>query len=210
MKVVVLAGGKGERIGGEKPLKPFLGKPLAYWVFEIAKKVELPVYFSVKNKDQAQKITEALVALGVSQKDFTFIYDKNPKIEGPISGIWSGVSAFNEGSVLFLAVDQPLVELSFLKFLTSLSEIFCHGFVLLSQGQEKIKPFPGVYPVWLKDEIETFFTMSPKYSLFRFFNHLMNKGRVLILKDSLVNPKNFINLNTLEDLKEAERCFCQR
>lgn len=103
MKVVVLAGGKGERIGGEKPLKPFLGKPLAYWVFEIAKKVELPVYFSVKNKDQAQKITEALVALGVSQKDFTFIYDKNPKIEGPISGIWSGVSAFNEGSVLFFS-----------------------------------------------------------------------------------------------------------
>ncbi|MDK2861726.1 MAG: molybdenum cofactor guanylyltransferase, partial [Thermodesulfobacterium sp.] len=89
MKVVVLAGGKGERIGGDKPLKTFLGKPLAYWVFNLAKKINLPVYFSVKNTDQAQKIAEVLQRLNVPLQTIDFILDKHPELEGPISGIWS-------------------------------------------------------------------------------------------------------------------------
>lgn len=210
MKVIVLAGGKGERIGGDKPLKTFLGKPLAYWVFNIAKKINLPVYFSVKNTDQAQKIAEVLQRLNVPLQTIDFILDKHPELEGPISGIWSVVSKFKNETILFLAIDQPLVEPEFLNWLISLSEVFCHSFVILSKGEDKIKPFPGIYPGWLNEEIEIFIKISPKYSLFRLFNYLIDKGRVLTLEDSYINPRNFLNLNTLEDIKEAEKCFYLR
>lgn len=212
MKSVILAGGKGTRIGGEKPIKLLCEKPLIYWVFQKLKCLSSPVFISVKNEIQQRKIKKVLLQEKIQSKEICFIKDIYPEVEGPISGIISALKIFPEKeSLLIVAVDQPLIELKFLKYLENLSYIFCNRFLIVSKDEEKIKPFPGVYPCILRKEIETFLFTSSKKSLFRLFQYLKNHQCILsIKKDAKINEENFININTLEELKVVEKCFFKK
>lgn len=204
VKVLILAGGKGERIGGKKYLKPLLGKPLIYWVFEKAKEVSNFLYISVRDEQQKSEITEILQE-NFNHLPVSFVIDRFKEIEGPISGIISGLLEIDSEALLILAVDQPFVEVDFLLRLIELANIFCNGFVILSQGKEKIRPFPGIYPRWLKDELSFLIDSPRSYSLFKLFQRLKHKNLVLTLDESFVSFLNFININTQKDLKEAEK-----
>lgn len=203
IKSLILAGGKGERIGGRKYLKPFLGKPLICWVFEKAKLFSNPVYISVRDEEQQGEITWILQK-NLDTEAFYFIKDIFKEIEGPISGILSSLLEIDSEAFLIFAVDQPLVETDFISKLIELNEVFCNGFVILSQGKEKIRPFPGIYPSWLKGELSFLIESPHSYSLFRLFQLLQAKNLVLTIRDDSVSPLNFVNINTEEDLKKAE------
>ena len=210
MKTVILAGGEGRRIGGNKPLKPLFGKPLIYWVFKKASIMGLPVGISVKTKEQEELIKKALLQEGVPSSSFFFIKDVNPELMGPISGIFSALKFFkDEDPLLILAVDQPFLNIETLWYLKTLSEIFCHKFLIVHQGKEKIHPFPGIYPAFLKAELEFFLKHSSKRSLFRLFMYLQKKNLVLFVNNDKMYSENFININTLQTLKEMEECVYQ-
>ncbi len=210
MKPVILAGGKGERIGGKKPLKLLLGKPLIYWVFNKAKLIDIPVYISVKNREQEEEIKTVLLKENIKPTEFIFIKDLYPNLEGPISGIFSALKIIQDNEpLLILAVDQPFIDLENIYYFKTLSEIFCHNFLIVTKGEEKIRPFPGIYPLSLKSEIEIFINTFTKRSLFRFFNYLKEKNLVLFIINVKIKNKSFININTWEDLKKAEKCFYQ-
>jgi len=213
LKVLILAGGKGTRIGGKKALKPLLGKPLIYWVFQKIKNLSSPVYISVKTEQQEKEIKKALIKEGVKIGEIVFIKDFYPEIEGPLSGIFSALKIFSENeTLLVLTVDQPLINEETLHYLNILSYIFCHKFLIVSKEEEKkIRPFPSIYPCSLKKEIEKFLFSSPKKSLFRLFQYLDTNQAILFIKNNnKISPENFININTLEDLKRVEKCFSQK
>ncbi len=210
MKPVILAGGKGERIGGDKPLIKLLNRPLICWIFEKAKRINLPVYISVKNKFQEENIRAILLREHKNPKDIIFVKDILKDLGGPIAGIISVMKSINtEEPLLILAVDQPFVEVEALKYMWSLSEIFCNNFLIVPKGKGKIRPFPGIYPSSLSSEIENFIKISQRTSLFRLFNYLKAKNLVLFLVNGKIKETNFININTPEDLREAEKCFYQ-
>jgi len=212
LKLLILAGGKGSRLGGKKAIIPFFGKPLIYWVFKNLKDLSSPIYISVKNETQEEEIKKELIKEKVEFDEMIFIKDLYPEIEGPLSGIISALKLFSEESAfLVAAVDQPLISKNFLNYLDLLSYIFCNQFVIVSKGREKINPFPGVYPCSLKGEMETFLFNSPKKSLFRFFQYLTTNQRIFFIEnDQKIETETFININTLEDLKRAEICFSQK
>lgn len=212
MKTLILAGGKGSRLGGKKATKLLLNKPLIYWVFQKVKSFSFPVYISIKSETQKKEIKEVLIKEKVKPDEIVFIKDLYPEIEGPLSGIISALKRFSEEeSVLVVAVDQPLIDKEFLNYLKTLSYIFCNRFLIVSKGKEKIRPFPGVYPCSLRRDIENFLLNSPKRSLFRLFQYLSFKQSILFLKkDDKIIEKNFININTFEDLKLVEECFFQK
>lgn len=212
MKVVILAGGKGTRIGGKKALVTFLGKPLIYWVFQKVKEFSFPVYISVKNEEQAREIEYALIKENIKKREFFFIKDLIPEIEGPLSGIFSAVNFLPKNEItLFTAVDQPLIKRELIKYLLTISYIFCDKFVITIKDKDKILPFPSIYPCYLGNEIKDFIFSSPKRSLFRFFYYLKSKEAILFIYNNVkINSENFININTLEELKKLEQCFSQR
>ncbi|MCD6489564.1 MAG: molybdenum cofactor guanylyltransferase [Thermodesulfobacterium sp.] len=212
MKSLILAGGKGTRIGGKKAIKLLCKKPLIYWIFQKLKSLFSPVFISVKNEIQEKEIKEILTKEKIKPEEIIFIKDFYPEIEGPLSGIVSALKIFSkEETLLVVAVDQPLIEVSFLNYLSTLSYIFCHKFLIVSKSEERIKPFPGVYPCSLRREIETFLLTSPKKSLFRLFQYLYNNQSILLIeKNDKIDKRNFININTLEELKKVEKCFFQK
>lgn len=212
MKTLILAGGKGSRLGGKKATQILLKKPLIYWVFQKLKDLFSPIYISVKDKTQETEIVEALIKEKIKLDEIIFIKDLYPEIEGPLSGIVSALKTFSEKeALLVVAVDQPLIKKEFLEYLCNLSYIFCNNFLIVNKGKEKIRPFPGVYPCSLKEEIENFLLNSPKKSLFRLFQHLASKNQILFIeKNDKINYENFININTFEDLKKVEECFSQK
>jgi len=213
LKAVILAGGKGERIGGNKPLVSLNGKPLIYWTLQNISSLFPEVFISVKTAEQKEKIQQALVNYNLRIKDEFFILDKDPRLMGPVSGIFSAMDFFyvkkqEKTVLLIMAVDQPFIPSSFLKKLISLSSIF-FNFAIVRKTFDKINPFPGIYPCSLKEELEIFIKNSPKKSLFRFFIFLKKRNQVLFLEDCVKINENkaFLNINTPEDLKIAEKCF---
>jgi len=211
LKVGILAGGKGKRIGGNKPLKVLGNKPMVYWVVQTLKKLSVPIYISVKDNSQAIKIKRELINNGIKEREFIFIYDKYPEISGPISGIVSLLECTMQDNGIFLisAVDQPLINIQFISYLLDLSNIFCHKFVIVNKTREKIHPFPGIYPFYLKNLVEHFLNKCKKRSLYRFFMKLKDKNSILFLNESNPNIsiKNLININTLETLRMVEDVF---
>ncbi len=212
MKPLILAGGKGNRLGGKKATVLLLEKPLIYWVFQKLKNFSSPVYISVKNKIQEDEIKRELIKEKIKIDEMVFIRDLYPEIEGPLCGIISALKLFPEKEAfLVVAVDQPLINKSFLEYLSTLSYIFCNQFLIVCKGEGKIRPFPGVYPCSLKEEIENFLLTSPKRSLFRLFQYLNANQKILFIKkDDKIGYENFININTPEELKRVELCFSQK
>ena len=212
MRCAILAGGEGRRIGGDKPLKLLTGYPLIYiCVKKLLEVFTPPVLISVKNKNQAEKIAEVLKERGIKGEVFSFVFDEFPEVWGPVSGIFSVLKHLkNEyDSVLITAVDQPLIKKNYLKYLVNLKNIFCNSFLIVARDEEKIYPFPGIYPVWLEDEMLSFIKFSVKKSLFRLFINLEKKGMILFIKKDKEIEENFININTERRLKELESCFFQ-
>lgn len=212
MKALILAGGKGSRLGGKKAITSLFEKPLIYWVFQKIRGFSSYVYISVKNEIQEKEIKGALIKEGVKLDEIVFIKDLYPEIEGPLSGIVSALKRFSEEeSILVVAVDQPLIDKEFLNYLKTFTYIFCNRFLIVSKGKGKIRPFPGIYPCSLRKDIEDFLFNSPKKSLFRLFQYLSSKQSILFLKkDDKIIEENFININTFQDLKLVEECFSQR
>jgi len=210
IRVGVLAGGEGRRMGGDKPLKVIGKKPMVYWVVKTLRCISLPVYISVKTSHQAEKIKTELVNSGVKGEEFVFVFDRYPEIPGPISGIVSLLSREDgQGCFLISAVDQPLLDLRFLNYLSVLSNIFCHRFVIVTKTKEKIHPFPGIYPTYLKDLVEHFLKTCKKRSLYRLFMELKSIGAVFFLNESNPNMSNtsLLNINTPETLRMVEDVF---
>ncbi|MFN3406311.1 MAG: molybdenum cofactor guanylyltransferase [Caldimicrobium sp.] len=208
---LILAGGKGERIGGKKPLKTLAGEPLIYWALYPYYKLNLPLWISVRSEEQKREISNTLAALGVSPSSLVFVLD-HPRYEGlgPLSGLYAAMEN-TKAQTLFVvsAVDQPFISKEIIAYLLSLGEIF-FSFSIVFKGKNSLEPFPGVYPSVLLPEVQIFLNTQKKKSIKGFLNHCLTKN-LLFISDFWskidYNGLLFKNINTLEDLREAEECF---
>ncbi len=208
IKPVILAGGEGIRIKQYKPLVQFLGKPLFLWVYLNLKKLFPVIYISFKTEVQKKSLKELLSFYKINSNSVAFIQDIKVELKGPISGIISAMHFFSpEDKLLILAVDQPLIHLDLLLFLQKVS-FWYPSHILVFQKEEHIEPFPGIYPCVLKKDLEEFIKISEKKSLYKMFQFFLQKGSILLLKNwNKIDPKgkSFININTLEQLKNLEK-----
>ncbi|MDX1332994.1 MAG: NTP transferase domain-containing protein [Robiginitalea sp.] len=102
---LVLAGGKSTRMGRDKGLLSYHGKPQREYLYEQLRPLCREVYLSVR-PEQKDSVPEG----------FAYIADEN-KYKGPLNGLLSAHHAHPDAAWLVVACDLPLIDRRVLEFL---------------------------------------------------------------------------------------------
>lgn len=211
---LILAGGKGKRIGGNKPLKFLAGKPLLYWALKPYLQLKLPILISLSSEEQKEILKAYLKELSGVTRDIKFVFDdKNFKDLGPLSGLYAALNFLEvEALLLVSAVDQPLIKIDLLRYLwEEFAKINPPALVFENEGE--LEPLPGAYHTSLLPELKSFLTLSPRKS-FKAFLAFLQKKDLLATSDFWykIDPKgeSFSNINDLKELTKIEKCFSQK
>jgi molybdenum cofactor guanylyltransferase len=108
----VLAGGQSSRMGQDKALLPFAGRPLITHALSILREAGLPASIAGANAQG----NGALAAFA------PIIEDSQPSL-GPLAGICSALAAVATRYVVFLPVDLPLLPQSLIAYMLHHAEI---------------------------------------------------------------------------------------
>jgi len=202
----VLAGGRSSRMGRDKALLEFAGRPLVAHALSIFAEAGFPAM-----------IAGALSSARASLQDFApIVEDASPGL-GPLSGICAALSIVSARYAVFLQVDLPLLPPSLLVYLLRRARITGSAVTVFS-----VSGFTQTFPAVLdraalsalQDELD-----ARRYACFSAFQAaaaaagqsvsgvavelLAQTGEVF---DPLGLPpiRWFMNLNTPEDLGRAE------
>jgi|UniRef100_A0A7C5EMY4 molybdopterin-guanine dinucleotide biosynthesis protein A len=183
----ILAGGRSRRLGWDKATLLLGGKPLAHWVAEQLAPLT-SVLWLVTNTPLPH------VALGLP-----LLTDLVPD-QGPLGGLRTALFFSRTSWVLAVSVDNPFLPEELLIALTEQATKTTRPAVLYRSDQG-LEPFPGLYHVRL---------------LQRLGDYLQNRRHVRPFLETL-RPREiplpmttpFFNINTPEDLRQAEKWLTQ-
>lgn len=175
---VVMAGGKSSRMGSDKGLVEFDGKPLVQYAIDSLKSVCDNVLISTRNP-------------AYSQFGLPLIADEIPDC-GPIGGIYSALKASTTDQILVLACDMPFVTSETLLKLLAQNNCFeC----IVPRVAGKLEPLCSIYLKSLLCVIER----NIRNGNFALNQLIMESNYCLIDFDEIV--ADFKNFNTLDDIK---------
>jgi molybdopterin-guanine dinucleotide biosynthesis protein A len=103
LSLAVLAGGKSERMGQDKALKPFLGRPLIERVLERLSGLAQEVIVTTNRPDQ-------YAFLGLP------LYPDLLPDRGPLGGLYSSISAVHLPLMAAVACDMPFASLAIFEY----------------------------------------------------------------------------------------------
>lgn len=138
--VLLLAGGRGQRMGGrDKGLLHWRGRPLIAWMHEKVRPLSDDLIISCnRNPDAYAAYADRLVS------------DDDSDYQGPLAGIRAGLANARHPQLLVLPCDAPLVDRALLDGL--LARAGKHP-VVVRQGQYW-EPLLCLLPTHLKDDLE--------------------------------------------------------
>lgn len=186
--IIILAGGRGRRLGGNKALLPFLGKPL---IDHLIKRVE--------NLTDEILIVADEPRLPSLDHRAKWVIDLFPGW-GPLGGIYSGLSVSRNQWAFAFGCDMPFIQPSLLKFMFSISKGF-QAVVPVIEG--KLQPLHALYSkscleVFRGDLEKGFLKLTKTLSLLKVKHLTQEEARVY--DPSLVS---FFNINSRADLEKA-------
>lgn len=187
LAVVILAGGEGKRIGGDKPLRLLAGKRLIDHVVEVARSWSDVLAVAVREPAQAGEI------------DVPRIID-DPSIEGPLGGLGTALRYARESECEFLLTipaDMPFLPAELGRRLAA--EIAGAGAAIAASGGA-LHPVCGLWSVGALDALADYLATGRR-SL-RGFAEVVGL-RAVEWPVEPVDP--FFNINSPEDLAAAER-----
>jgi molybdopterin-guanine dinucleotide biosynthesis protein A len=199
---IVLAGGKGNRIGGDKPLIRLGGKELILHVCEVVEKVSDKLVVVV-NRSEDIELYEPILPKGVEvTKDIG-------GGGGPLVGACSGLRRMRSEYALILPCDTPFVSIPVLMYLAERSKGYDAAVPRWSNGYTE--PLHSVYRVEAsiracrETMAESNFRISGMISRLR--TRFVPVEEVRKLDPELLT---FFNVNSQEDLKKAEEILESR
>ena len=141
MKTIILAGGQSRRMGQNKSLMKLEGIRLIDRIIHECMPISEKVIL-VSNHDLADIPEEVLM-----------VADFPPfKGEGPLAGIWTGLTLAKEGTCLVVACDMPFISKSFArKFEKMMLEKKVDAVIPVIAG--RMHPLFAVYHTRIKDQI---------------------------------------------------------
>ncbi|MCX7288929.1 MAG: molybdenum cofactor guanylyltransferase [Rhodobacterales bacterium] len=184
---VILAGGQARRMGGaDKALLPLAGRPLVAHVLDRL----------------TPQVAQVLVSANGDATRFAgwgckVVADARP--QGPLSGILAGMGTaalLGATHVISTPVDTPFLPDDLVQRLVSAALASSSG-LALARTTDGIQPATAIWPVSLAPAL-TAFLASGEAKVTRFTD-----AHQAALAD-FTDPRAFMNLNTPEDLAEAE------
>ncbi|HLO18895.1 MAG TPA: molybdenum cofactor guanylyltransferase [Sphingomicrobium sp.] len=185
--VVIFAGGKGNRVGGDKPLRKLRGERLIDHALRQARNWSKMVAVSVRDPGQVQPTDALLLA-------------DEPGIEGPLGGLISALRFGKERGCVFvltIAVDMPLLPFD---LLTRLSDAIGGYACTIASSGGHVHPVCALWRTESLRQIEEY-VATGKRSI-RGFAELIGFDAVE-WPTELSDP--FFNINTAADLARAEQ-----
>ncbi len=192
LTVVIQAGGQSTRMGENKALKPFLGRPLIQRVV-----------------DRLAPIADELLVTTNEPADLAFlrlplIPDLKPG-RGALGGLYTALASAHEDFVAVVACDMPFASAALITASTQILEQEAAD-VVIARTAEGFEPMHAVYrrstclPA-IQEAIE-----ADQWRVISWFPKIQVRT---LTEDELArhDPEGiaFLNLNTPEEFKEAER-----
>ena len=182
---IVLSGGKSSRMGSDKGLKMFKGKPLVDYAIEALEPYCGNILLSTNNPENYAKYRLPIVVDEI-------------KSIGPMGGIYSCLKKSSRKINIFLSCDMPFVDSKLIKFLLENIEADIDALVPVHDGN-KVEPLCAYYNLGLLSSLEMF-VETKNYKLMDFLDSI--NAKKLRMEDwSAYNHMYFNNFNTPEDIK---------
>ena len=191
--VIILAGGKGRRLGREKAKVELDGASL----LERAIKRLAPLSNEVVIVKAPKQI---LPPLNIPDQQLVIVTDVLPE-KGPLIGIYSGLKASRASKSFVVACDMPFVNLDIARYLISKSA----GYeITIPASDGYIEPLHAVYS---KDCLEKAKSMIES-GIFN-ISYLVNNSKVKHVNKSEMdhldtNRLTYFNINTADDYNKAK------
>ncbi|UCG69860.1 MAG: molybdenum cofactor guanylyltransferase [Thermoplasmata archaeon] len=195
---VILAGGKSTRMGIDKCIILFHGKPLIYWPYSILKNVTEELIISVSCNEETTPLKEYF------GQNVEIVTDEIPDL-GPISGILSSFTQVKGEYVALSPCDSPLIK----------SELYQRLFDK-ANGADGAVPLIGSY--W-----EPLHGVYKKDAMLSAIKNILAEGKCRFqdtfkylnirefteedIKDIDPNLYSFVNINSFQDLTKASSIF---
>jgi molybdopterin-guanine dinucleotide biosynthesis protein A len=195
---VILAGGKGSRMGGEKHLRTLGGKPLMLHVVEKAGRVADEVIVVLKNDDDPQIYRKIL-------PDTVKVVLDSVKSDAPIVGIKTGGDASASEYSAFLSCDLAFLNPDVLGFLFSQAADANGAIPEWPDGL--LEPLHAVYRTKPAAEAAEDALSAEEYRTIAVAKRLGNVKHIAVDELRRFDPDllTFFNVNTAEDLAKAEK-----
>ena len=176
----VLAGGKSKRMGQDKAMISYYGKPQALYLWEMLTREGMETYLSVgMHLDIANK-------LGVPG-----IIDLIPD-QGPLGAIYTAQQQFPHRPILLMACDMPLVDKEDVSLLVEKRKLTADASIFWNADREQPEPMLSVWEtssqVFVKEALD-----QGNLSLMK----LLGKMNVHTILHPY--PPHFLNINTPEE-----------
>ena len=143
---VILAGGKGSRIGGQdKGLITFNGKPMIEHLLERIRP-QTPNIIINANRNQTR----------YQQYGYPVISDQMDDFQGPLAGFSSAIKAVDTDYILTLPCDGPLLPLDLLTRLMSAATHNQHNKPIVVHDGKRLQPVYALIPVTLGESLDQF------------------------------------------------------
>ena len=184
---VVLAGGRGRRMGGQdKGLVPFHGKPLAAYAAEALKQVTDRVLIS------ANRNREVYARLG-----YPVVADAGSEFDGPLAGLLAALRVAETRYVMCVPCDSPLLRGQFLwRLYDTLAADDAE--VCAAQDGQRLHPVFMIVERSLASSLEDYLAGGG-----RKVEAWLHRHR-LVLADYSDHPEIFVNINSADDLAQLE------
>jgi molybdopterin-guanine dinucleotide biosynthesis protein A len=134
MNSIVLAGGKGVRLGRDKLSEPVGGHPLLQRVIDVLALVSDQILVVIAQRQHAP-------ALLAPAKEARIIADSYPG-KGALGSIYTGLAASGSSHSLVVAGDMPFLSSSLLQYLMEISPNFD---VVMPRVKGEIEPLHAIY-----------------------------------------------------------------
>jgi molybdenum cofactor guanylyltransferase len=184
ISTVLLAGGESRRMGTDKAVLLFRGKPLWQIQLDLLSKLE-PTEILVSARSDPLWRPSAV----------QFVADAAPS-RGPLSGLAASLSRIRTGHVLALAVDMPFMTEGYLR---SLCDQIESGRGVLPIIGDRAEPLAAIYPAGGYVDLVAALS-GAEFSLQALTKKLVEAGKLKTLSVTKEEQKLFWNLNAPADL----------
>lgn len=190
---IILAGGKGIRLGRNKGMAKLGGRHLIEYVIENLSAVCDDILIS-SNTDQCRQFGFPVIADRLAGK-------------GPMAGMHACLSASPHNDNLIVSVDAPFAGPEFFEYLLSRRENA--RIAAPWDGKDHYEPLCAYYHRSVSGIMEEFMAMG-KYKLMNLFEATTFSAVEIPADAPFYHPFLFHNINTEEDLLQAERYLQER